>query len=127
FACAFFFQAEDGIRDFHVTGVQTCALPICGAVFRHADLRGANLAGAKLEATDLRYANLRYAKVGEVDLSKALVTPEQLKGLCFNSSTVFADGTRPTQLASQCGGGSATTDSMSCRLRRDPLPARCDR
>src|SRR5690606_40608432 len=26
----FFFQAEDGIRDFHVTGVQTCALPICG-------------------------------------------------------------------------------------------------
>src|SRR5690606_39851948 len=28
----FFFQAEDGIRDFHVTGVQTCALPICGDV-----------------------------------------------------------------------------------------------
>src|SRR5690606_41122846 len=26
-----FFQAEDGIRDFHVTGVQTCALPISGA------------------------------------------------------------------------------------------------
>src|SRR5690606_40653739 len=24
----FFFQAEDGIRNFHVTGVQTCALPI---------------------------------------------------------------------------------------------------
>src|SRR5207253_8011944 len=24
----FFFQAEDGIRDGHVTGVQTCALPI---------------------------------------------------------------------------------------------------
>src|SRR5690606_40855344 len=24
----FFFQAEDGIRSFHVTGVQTCALPI---------------------------------------------------------------------------------------------------
>src|SRR5690606_40902632 len=30
----FFFQAEDGIRDFHVTGVQTCALPI----WRGADL-----------------------------------------------------------------------------------------
>src|SRR5690348_9608791 len=25
----FFFQAEDGIRDGRVTGVQTCALPIC--------------------------------------------------------------------------------------------------
>src|SRR5690606_40431920 len=28
----FFFQAEDGIRDFHVTGVQTCALPISNHV-----------------------------------------------------------------------------------------------
>ena len=27
----FFFQAEDGIRDWSVTGVQTCALPIYGA------------------------------------------------------------------------------------------------
>src|SRR5687768_18063365 len=27
----FFFQAEDGIRDVAVTGVQTCALPICPA------------------------------------------------------------------------------------------------
>src|SRR5437764_10205558 len=27
-SCLFFFQAEDGIRDTSVTGVQTCALPI---------------------------------------------------------------------------------------------------
>src|SRR2546430_12584646 len=27
--CIFFLQAEDGIRDLTVTGVQTCALPIC--------------------------------------------------------------------------------------------------
>src|SRR5215203_1918603 len=32
----FFFQAEDGIRDIGVTGVQTCALPIC---FRPFDER----------------------------------------------------------------------------------------
>src|SRR5690606_41194231 len=31
-----FFQAEDGIRDFHVTGVQTCALPICLAPWTRA-------------------------------------------------------------------------------------------
>src|SRR5437870_9302076 len=30
----FFFQAEDGIRDGHVTGVQTCALPILRIVFQ---------------------------------------------------------------------------------------------
>src|SRR2546426_8222067 len=28
---SFFFQAEDGIRDYKVTGVQTCALPISNA------------------------------------------------------------------------------------------------
>src|SRR5690625_2070621 len=30
----FFFQAEDGIRDGHVTGVQTCALPISSQMVR---------------------------------------------------------------------------------------------
>src|SRR5690606_40822146 len=35
-----FFQAEDGIRDFHVTGVQTCALPIYGARAPLLDLPG---------------------------------------------------------------------------------------
>src|SRR5256885_4083572 len=30
----FFFQAEDGIRDYKVTGVQTCALPISGSIRR---------------------------------------------------------------------------------------------
>src|SRR5256885_8613502 len=31
----FFFQAEDGIRDYKVTGVQTCALPIYTAAADH--------------------------------------------------------------------------------------------
>src|SRR5699024_11946709 len=31
----FFFQAEDGIRDRNVTGVQTCALPIFNVVVYH--------------------------------------------------------------------------------------------
>src|SRR5690606_40992237 len=34
----FFFQAEDGIRDFHVTEVQTCALPILTGERYLADL-----------------------------------------------------------------------------------------
>src|SRR5256885_9132331 len=32
----FFFQAEDGIRDYKVTGVQTCALPISFSKSRHS-------------------------------------------------------------------------------------------
>src|ERR1022692_1028723 len=34
----FFFQAEDGIRDYKVTGVQTCALPILRLSLRHNPL-----------------------------------------------------------------------------------------
>src|SRR5690348_17580755 len=34
----FFFQAEDGIRDGRVTGVQTCALPIFGVVVQAVPL-----------------------------------------------------------------------------------------
>src|SRR5437764_12440611 len=39
-AHVFFFQAEDGIRDTSVTGVQTCALPILrGRLLRHQPRR----------------------------------------------------------------------------------------
>src|SRR5690606_40907165 len=38
----FFFQAEDGIRDFHVTGVQTCALPICSGASADSTCSGAS-------------------------------------------------------------------------------------
>src|SRR5437762_6740661 len=34
--CCFFFQAEDGIRDRDVTGVQTCALPISKSMLRNS-------------------------------------------------------------------------------------------
>src|SRR5438093_7878749 len=42
FCFFFFFQAEDGIRDWSVTGVQTCALPIFfigGLVYKFANFR----------------------------------------------------------------------------------------
>src|SRR5437867_13268478 len=43
----FFFQAEDGIRDRTVTGVQTCALPICSSAARLsvAEERGEHCGG----------------------------------------------------------------------------------
>src|SRR3989449_7043174 len=48
----FFFQAEDGIRDVAVTGVQTCALPISDLVFldiQMPDLDGFAVAAAANE------------------------------------------------------------------------------
>src|SRR2546427_9624254 len=43
----FFFQAEDGIRDLTVTGVQTCALPIFGFVALLEFARGELLVALK--------------------------------------------------------------------------------
>src|SRR5690625_6284510 len=42
----FFFQAEDGIRDGHVTGVQTCALPIDGGTRLGAPPPGPRASGS---------------------------------------------------------------------------------
>src|SRR5262249_59714323 len=44
FCFFFFFQAEDGIRDWSVTGVQTCALPIWPCAWRGAHVPAAGSA-----------------------------------------------------------------------------------
>src|SRR5256885_12301040 len=53
----FFFQAEDGIRDYKVTGVQTCALPISGQLWTPpagAAMRDANPKGGALRLPEGR-------------------------------------------------------------------------
>src|SRR5256885_2993794 len=56
----FFFQAEDGIRDYKVTGVQTCALPICKPHVHPADL-------SDLDDIE-RLANEVIAEYGGIDI-----------------------------------------------------------
>src|SRR5262249_58199633 len=56
----FFFQAEDGIRDWSVTGVQTCALPISSALKRH-DTRAAATLTAVAIVTESVNAMLEWA------------------------------------------------------------------
>src|SRR5256885_12696631 len=58
----FFFQAEDGIRDYKVTGVQTCALPI----FAHAPVA----AGPRVRE-ERRHAVFEDSFIEQVDLSTA--------------------------------------------------------
>src|SRR5690606_27471798 len=50
FRNSFFFQADDGIRDFHVTGVQTCALPIWTGVWAFCVLTFMLTALSRLDA-----------------------------------------------------------------------------
>src|SRR2546426_5767189 len=59
----FFFQAEDGIRDYKVTGVQTCALPI----FSLDEAKNGEITPATLEraASEMaRLFDIRYGGFG---------------------------------------------------------------
>src|SRR5439155_3798503 len=68
--CAFFFQAEDGIRDGHVTGVQTCALPISRSGRGELELQSRD--GRRLGPFDcVLWAIGRAASVEELSLEKA--------------------------------------------------------
>src|SRR5256886_16816804 len=78
----FFFQAEDGIRDLTVTGVQTCALPIFRAL--PVPVGDVHLAGDRLpgRAHALRVAGaqllLRRRRSGGVPEGSLLPVPERL-------------------------------------------------
>src|SRR5256885_12620060 len=63
-ACLFFFQAEDGIRDYKVTGVQTCALPICPS--------GEPVIGIPFYLADARLAKLE-AAVNDLESSREVI------------------------------------------------------
>src|SRR5262249_58402675 len=73
----FFFQAEDGIRDWSVTGVQTCALPISLAAF-------ASRSSTSLQAGQTGLRTLRLV---------ATHAPHQLQ-----SGVVWAGATNTTRL-----------------------------
>src|SRR5256886_9007229 len=65
--CIFFFQAEDGIRDLTVTGVQTCALPI-SYIELHSRSAFSFLRGASLpEQLAARAAELNYPAMALCD------------------------------------------------------------
>src|SRR5690606_40401530 len=71
----FFFQAEDGIRDFHVTGVQTCALPI-SSCSRGREPRSALLrVGSTPSKNSLRKSALRGASRRPYAWTSPIVNP----------------------------------------------------
>src|SRR5256885_5536216 len=57
----FFFQAEDGIRDYKVTGVQTCALPISHPAQRRRGQKGEAEGQPTAKNTNSRCALVRSA------------------------------------------------------------------
>src|SRR5690606_39521387 len=74
---AFFFQAEDGIRDFHVTGVQTCALPIFPPRLPHAPRPPRRL--PLLRAVHRRQGDAARAEDDQGPLQAALLLAQPLR------------------------------------------------
>src|SRR6266704_6151105 len=83
----FFFQAEDGIRDRNVTGVQTCALPILKGAFvrtlSHDEIRDLYEVREALEALAVRLGGPR-------------VSREELEGFEARFRELRARGSRAT-------------------------------
>src|SRR5260370_5787391 len=63
--CFFFFQAEDGIRDSSVTGVQTCALPIWPRCASSPNCRWAPVRPGQPVAEDARSGSGAHRQFGE--------------------------------------------------------------
>src|SRR5690606_33144413 len=107
----FFCQAEDGIRDFHVTGVQTCALPI----FNYEDHHGETPLffavinkqkqtilhlldnGANPQINDFQGNSLLHilAKTGQQDVTEKLI------GLGLDVNALNKDGLPPLLIATR--------------------------
>src|SRR5690349_24257284 len=64
----FFFQAEYGIRSLYVTGVQTCALPICAGIGE--DVRGPAWRAAAVAGAAGLVAWMRAATSGFTDAAR---------------------------------------------------------
>src|SRR5438309_7253259 len=77
-SCIFFFQAEDGIRDGTVTGVQTCALPISAppALSPAAARMRAIIAGRMMESLQ---TTAQLTLTTEVDMEGAVRLRDELK------------------------------------------------
>src|SRR5207244_9188818 len=99
----FFFQAEDGIRDDLVTGVQTCALPIYDADRLRAVLREGNL----LEEN-------RSEPVGVIRADTAYVITNLLRGVLTPRGT----GARAADMAAMRSEERRAGNEGQCQSRQ---------
>src|SRR5439155_6944304 len=124
----FFFQAEDGIRDGHVTGVQTCALPISG----RAERALAPSLLQELMAADQHDAT-RHGRLSAPWRTDRCYGRERANSTAHKASSSRSPGARPYTPGRVPGAipplsearGISTTDATAHRLDRHRLrPAR---
>src|SRR5260221_783622 len=77
--CYFFFQAEDGIRDHCVTGVQTCALPILQAEFGRLQM----LAAASMQQKEKEFTVTEAERKEYYEKNRGVFAPARVKLIFF--------------------------------------------
>src|SRR5205085_7788379 len=110
----FFFQAEDGIRDLTVTGVQTCALPISAPVFQehhgvrppHGDLTQFARIRARAIGADHRDVMARYRLADRAWLRHADHRTRRQHQIAFGLAVELVDGEPERLAAPRVGLGS---------------------
>src|SRR5216684_7757573 len=110
--CFFFFQAEDGIRDVAVTGVQTCALPISKLLAGAMEALGQQLADRIAQGFELgvlcQFAAKKVHRLKLIRLNREhrlglfqLPIPDRQNSMRFvQLLSGGADGKRPTHYSS---------------------------
>src|SRR5206468_8059402 len=123
FDCIIFFQAEDGIRDLIVTGVQTCALPISvpggpGMTAAHDDL----LFQAEIKEA-VRNAYAAIPSGGGDPVARRLYSEEELEGIPHGAvewalgvgNPVRYAGLQPGETVLDVGSGGGIDTIMAAR------------
>src|SRR5438132_3935254 len=124
----FFFQAEDGIRDHCVTGVQTCALPIFAALL---DLVAVTVEDPVEDGGALAPRALQHQRLVEADAGAALPEPAQqprseqgLIGGRIEDDEIVADPVHLGEIDAHCGQSIAETPGEW--TPRGERPWRCE-
>src|SRR6266498_4572781 len=109
FRFCFFFQAEDGIRDADVTGVQTCALPI---------LPPARAREAAMDANPWTYPVMAKEMVreGKVEAVPSPATPE----MSDQRDYLFAEVKKATGYPQAPAAGTWVGTALQVKLAGDP-------
>src|SRR5690606_40674464 len=107
----FFFQAEDGIRDFHVTGVQTCALPISKVIYKFEVKRV--ISGKQNICICI---NIKLNIVGKQGRSHFVLRPGRFR--CWRVFRSTRSEERRVGKEGRCRGGGDETEKLGDRRER---------
>src|SRR5256886_7168957 len=106
-----FFQAEDGIRDLTVTGVQTCALPIS------IDNQGGTITVASTTGLTLNRANATYTNTGLITLTGGDLTITGASPTLTNAGTLTIGSGRILSLTGTLNANSSDEHTGERKLQ----------